>query len=204
VLGSITMFILSGLNLNAGYMNIFWPQMLQGVALSFLFIPLTALAMSSIAKEKIGNATSIFNLMRNIGGSVGIAVMTTFLARRSQFHQSRLVERITRGAPQSRSMLLGLTQYFNRHGADPYDASRKALGALYGLVQQHAGMLSFVEAFWLMGMLFLAMLPFILLLRYTRHIPAQARPAESSRKTLVRTKLPDEEKKLEVELVGVK
>ncbi|MGA7444283.1 MAG: DHA2 family efflux MFS transporter permease subunit, partial [Candidatus Sulfotelmatobacter sp.] len=91
VLGSLTMFNLSGLNLDAGYWDIFWPQILQGTALSFLFIPLMALSMAGIPKEKIGNATSIFNLMRNIGGSVGIAIMTTFLARRTQMHQNMLV-----------------------------------------------------------------------------------------------------------------
>jgi DHA2 family multidrug resistance protein len=82
------MFSLSGLNLNAGYWDIFWPQVFQGVALSFLFTPLMALSMAGISKEKMGNATSIFNLMRNIGGSVGIAIMTMFLARRTQMHQN--------------------------------------------------------------------------------------------------------------------
>jgi MFS transporter, DHA2 family, multidrug resistance protein len=183
VLGSITMFQLSGLNLNAGYWDIFWPQVLQGVALSFLFIPLMALSMSGIAKEKMGNATSIFNLMRNIGGSVGIALMTTFLARRSQFHQSRLVEKISLGKVQTRSWLQGLTAFFHIKGADSYTASRKALGAVYGMVQRHATMLSFVEAFWLMGVLFLAMMPFLLLLRHSKPeapapVPSKL-PAES-------------------------
>ena len=84
VVGGWTMFSLSHLNLNAGYWDIFWPQMIQGAAMAFLFIPLMATSMSGIAKEKMGNATSIYNLMRNIGGSFGIATMTTFLARRSR------------------------------------------------------------------------------------------------------------------------
>jgi len=177
VLGSITMFQLSGLNLNAGYWDIFWPQVWQGVALSFLFIPLMALAMSGIAKEKMGNATSIFNLMRNIGGSVGIALMTTFLARRNQFHQNRLIEKISLGNVQTRSWLQGLAAFFHLKGADSYMASRKALGAVYGMVQRQAGVLSFVEAFWIMGMLFLAMLPFLMLLKYSKPaVPAPAPP----------------------------
>jgi MFS transporter, DHA2 family, multidrug resistance protein len=80
LLGCLTMFSLSHLNLNAGYWDIFGPQVFQGVVLALLFIPIMTLAMSSIPKEKMGNATSIFNLMRNIGGSLGIAIMTTFLA----------------------------------------------------------------------------------------------------------------------------
>jgi DHA2 family multidrug resistance protein len=177
------MFRLSGLNLNAGYWDIFWPQVLQGVALSFLFIPLMALSMSGIAKEKMGNATSIFNLMRNIGGSVGIALMTTFLARRSQFHQNRLVEKISSGRLPTRNWLQGLSAFFHIKGVDSYTASRKALGTVYSMVQRHATMLSFVEAFWLMGVLFLSMLPFLLLLRQSKPSAPTPAPAEPSLET---------------------
>ena len=95
VVGAWSMFSLSHLNLNAGYWDIFWPQVIQGGAMAFLFIPLMAVSMSGIAKEKMGNATSIYNLMRNIGGSFGIATMTTFLARRNQVHQDQLVSHVT-------------------------------------------------------------------------------------------------------------
>ena len=168
VLGSISMFQLSGLNLYAGFWDIFWAQVLQGVALSFLFIPLMSLAMSRIQPEKMGNATSIFNLMRNIGGSVGIALMTTFLARRSQVHQNHLVANITAGSGQTYRMLQGLRADFYAHGADAATASRKSIAAIYGMVQQHAAMLAFVEAFWLMGVVFLLMLPFLPLLQYSK------------------------------------
>ena len=168
VLGSVTMFQLSGLNLYAGFWDIFWAQVLQGVALSFLFIPLMSLAMSRISPEKMGNATSIFNLMRNIGGSVGIAIMTTFLARRAQVHQNHLVANVRPGDVQTMRMLRGLQANFYAHGVDAVTASRKALGAMYGMVQQHAGMLAFVEAFWLMGVVFLLMLPFLPLLQYSK------------------------------------
>ncbi len=171
VLGAITMLQLSHLNLNAGYWDIFWPQVLQGVALAFLFIPLMALSMAAIAKEKMGNATSIFNLMRNIGGSFGIAIMTTFLSRRAQFHQVRLVENITHGDLETRTMLTAMQAWFHLRGADLVTANRKALAAVYGLVQKHAAMITFVEAFWIMAVMFLAMLPFLLLLRYHPHQP---------------------------------
>jgi len=168
VLGSITMFDLSGLNLYAGFWDICWPQVLQGVALSFLFIPLMSLSMSRISPEKMGNATSIFNLMRNIGGSVGIALMTTFLARRAQVHQNHLVANITAGSLQTNKLLQGLRANYYAHGSDGVTASRKALAALYGMVQQHAAMLAFVEAFWVMGVVFLLMLPFLPLLQYSK------------------------------------
>ena len=73
VIGGGTLLWLSLLNLQAGYWDIFWPQLVQGAGLSLLFVPLTTVSMDPIPREKMGNATSLFNLMRNIGGSIGIA-----------------------------------------------------------------------------------------------------------------------------------
>jgi len=167
-LGSFTMYQLSRLNLNAGYWDIFWPQVIQGVALALMFIPLMTLSMSRIPKEKMGNATSIFNLMRNIGGSFGIAIMTTFLSRRSQFHQSRLVGNINPASLEAQNMIAGLEAFFHSRGIDAVTAHRKAMAGVYGLVQKHSMMLSFVEAFWTMTLMFAALLPFLLLLRYSK------------------------------------
>jgi len=187
ILGSITMFQLSGLNLYAGFWDIFWAQVLQGIALSCLFIPLMALAMARIPPQKMGNATSIFNLMRNIGGSIGIAIMTTFLARRTQLHQDHLVANVRAGDVQTLRYLQGLRAHFIAMGADGVTASRKALGAIYGLVQQHAAMLAFVEAFWIMGVVFLLMLPLVALLQYSRrpqpNQTSDVRPQTSANQT---------------------
>ena len=188
IIGSVTMFQLSGLNLYAGFWDIFWAQILQGVALSFLFIPLMSLAMSHISPQKMGNATSIFNLMRNIGGSVGIAIMTTFLARRTQLHQNHLVVNVTAGNSKTLQMLNGMRANFIAHGTDAVTASRKSLAAMYGLVQQHAAMLAFVEAFWLMGVVFLLMIPFLPMLQYDKKKRA-AKPANKAAPTGIR---PDE------------
>ena len=182
-LGGVTMFMLSHLNLNAGYWDIFWPQVIQGVALSCTFIPLMAASMARIPKEKLGNATSIFNLMRNIGGSFGIAVMTTFLVRRGQFHQSRLAEHITSGDLGTQQMYAGLKAFFYSHGSDPFTAGQRALAGLYGMVQRHAAMLSFVEAFWIMGVMFWCMVPFLLLLRRPSHRRAKVLVGPTRRET---------------------
>lgn len=168
VLGSLTMFDLSGLNLYAGFWDIFWAQVVQGIALSFLFIPLLALAMARISPEKMGNATSIFNLMRNIGGSFGIAIMTTFLSRRSQLHQNHLIANVRAGSTQAARFFEGMRANFYLHGTDAVTASRKAMAGMYGLVEKHAAMLAFVEAFWIMGIIFLLMLPLLPLLQYSR------------------------------------
>jgi DHA2 family multidrug resistance protein len=196
LMGAATMWDLSRLNLNAGYWDIFWPQVFQGVALSSMMIPLMAVSMARISKEKMGNATSIFNLMRNIGGSFGIAIMTTFLARRNQFHQNRLTEQISSGDLGTQQMLSGMKGWFMAQGSDVWTASRQALGGIYGLVQKHAAMLSFVEAFWVLTLMFAGMTPFLLLLRRVSHeeepapkrapaaqpapVPEQARAAGAS------------------------
>ena len=177
-LGGFTMFLLSHLNLNAGYWDIFWQQIFQGAALSCMFIPLMAASMARIPKEKLGNATSIFNLMRNIGGSFGIAVMTTFLTRRSQFHYSRLGEHVSMYDQATRQTYDGLCAFFRSHGSDAYTAGRQALATLSSMVQRQASMLSFVEAFWVLGVMFWCMIPFLMLLRRSKH--QTARPSTKS------------------------
>ena len=177
VVGGWTMFSLSHLNLNAGYWNIFWPQVIQGSAMAFLFIPLMAVSMSGISKEKMGNATSIYNLMRNIGGSFGISMMTTFLARRSQVHQNQMVSHISAFDHGTWNMWHGMTAWFQSQGSNSVEAGRKALGAMYGMVQRQAMMLSFVEAFWVMGIVFFCMVPLLLLLRDPRKLyPHEPKP----------------------------
>jgi hypothetical protein len=121
--------------------------------------------------------------MRNIGGSVGIALMTTFLARRTQVHQNHLIANVTAGSAQTERLLQGLRANFYAHGIDGVTASRKALGAIYGMVQQHAAMLAFVEAFWVMGVVFLLMLPFLPLLQYSK-LSRSPRAAEAGQRLI--------------------
>src|SRR5256884_696845 len=95
IIGGVTLLWLSELNLNAGYWDIFWPQLIQGVGMSMLFVPLTTVTMDPIPRERMGNATSLFNLMRNIGGSIGIAVTGTMLSRRQQATMTLLGANVT-------------------------------------------------------------------------------------------------------------
>ncbi|MBI4465358.1 MAG: DHA2 family efflux MFS transporter permease subunit, partial [Acidobacteria bacterium] len=89
-LGSSTMVMFARLNLDAGYWDLFWPQVIQGFALAFVFVPLTVITMAPIPKETTGNATSIYSLMRNVGASVGIAAVATWLGRGQQQHMNYL------------------------------------------------------------------------------------------------------------------
>src|SRR5882672_6929641 len=118
LVGGSTLIWLSLLNLQAGYWDIFWPQLLQGVGMSLLFVPLTTVSMDAIPREKMGNATSLFNLMRNIGGSIGIAMTGTLLARHGQATTNMLGANVTVYDQASQSMLYGLRQTFMAAGAD--------------------------------------------------------------------------------------
>src|SRR5262249_12763216 len=144
VVGSGTLLWLSQLNLRAGYWDIFWPQLIQGGGLSLLFVPLTTVSMDPIPRERMGYATSLFNLMRNIGGSVGIAVTGTMLARSSRATTTILGSNVTPYDPATQSMLAQMKGAFMAAGADAATATSRAYAAMFGLVQRQAAMVSFV------------------------------------------------------------
>jgi DHA2 family multidrug resistance protein len=165
VVGGGTLLWLSRLNLQAGYWDIFWPQLAQGMGLSLLFVPLTTVSMDPIPRERMGNATSLFNLMRNIGGSVGIAVTGTWLARDQQRIGSTLGSHVTAYDVGAQMLFAQIKAGFMAAGADAATAANRAYAALFGMVQRQAAMVSFVTLFQLLGLMFLALVPMVLLMR---------------------------------------
>jgi DHA2 family multidrug resistance protein len=163
--GGGTLIWLSFLNLNTGYWDIFWPQFLQGISLSLLFVPLTTVTMDSIPRDQMGNATSLFNLMRNLGGSVGIAAAATMSSRGQQMFTNILGAHVTTYDAPAVTMFQNLRAMFIAAGSDVVTAQERAQAALFGMVQRHAAMLSFVDVFRFMGGLFILMIPLIFLFR---------------------------------------
>lgn len=166
---SFTLFQLSWLNLNAGYWDIFWPQFIQGASLALLFVPLTTATMDPIPVQEMGNATSLFNLLRNVGGSIGIALSDTYLFRQQQMHTNLLgghINPFNRGAT---TMIEGLRGALIAKGEDTITALHQAYRAMFGMVQQQAAMLAFVDTFRLMGLIFLLLLPLLLLMKRPSH-----------------------------------
>ncbi len=164
-----TLYELGRLNLNAGYWDIFWPQFIQGAALAMLFVPLTTATMDRISREEMGNATSMFNLMRNLGGSFGIASATTYLFRRQQYNTQMLGAHVTALDPRVRAMARGIQTSMLAHGSDPAAALRRAYGAIWGMVQRQASMVSFVDTFLVLSVVFLLMLPLLLVMKKPRY-----------------------------------
>src|SRR5437867_5710734 len=168
VIGGGTLLWLSTLNLQAGYWDIFWPQLIQGAGMSLLFVPLTTVAMDSIPRERMGNARSLFNLMRNIGGSIGIATTGTMLARQQQTMTNVLGANVTPYSPAAQTMFERLRSGFIASGTDAVTATQRAYAALFGMVQRQAAMVSFVTIFRMLGILFLLLIPLILIMKRPR------------------------------------
>ncbi|MEQ1758745.1 MAG: DHA2 family efflux MFS transporter permease subunit [Vicinamibacterales bacterium] len=163
--GGTTMIWLGQLSLSAGYWDIFWPQFVQGAGMALMFVPLTTVSMSLIPREKIGNATSLFNLMRNIGGSIGIAVTGTMLARQRQSFSAVLGEHVSVYDPTTLGVLEQAKAAFMAAGADVTTATARAYAAVNGMLIRQATMVSFVTLFRLLGVLFFIVIPLVLIMR---------------------------------------
>ncbi|MGA9059841.1 MAG: DHA2 family efflux MFS transporter permease subunit [Terriglobia bacterium] len=161
LISSFSFYRLMGFNLEIGFWDVFWPQFIQGLSLGLVFVPLTVLTMAFIPKERMGNATSLFNMMRNIGGGVGISIVETMLTRMGQEHTNLLVANITPVSPSVLSLLGGLRGLFA--GSGPVLADQQAYAALFGLVQREATMVALVRIFQYLGVLVLTLIPLIAL-----------------------------------------
>jgi DHA2 family multidrug resistance protein len=168
VVASMAFFGYSHMSLQSGTWDILMHQINQGLGMAFVFVPLTTLTMDPIPKAEIGFATSLYSVTRNIGSSVGVSFITTFVARRSQLHQSVLAAHLTPGSLPSEQFLGQAGRLFFNGGSDPSTAGLQSLALLYATLQQQAQLLSFVEAFRIMGFMFLGIVPLVLLMRRAR------------------------------------
>jgi DHA2 family multidrug resistance protein len=162
-------FLLSHINLGISMWSVAMPNFINGFAGGFVFVPLTTMSMGLLRKQEIGNASGVYNLMRNIGGSIGIACVTTMLVRGSQTHQNYLGANLTSGNPAAMGILEGLQAKFSMAGADAGAAHQEALGALYRSVQQQAAVLAYADIFRLLGYLSLVCIPLVLFFHRLRH-----------------------------------
>jgi DHA2 family multidrug resistance protein len=168
LISSMSFWRFSHLAIGVGYWDFFWPLIIQGSAMGLLFVPLTTITNDSIPKEQMGNATSLFNLMRNIGASIGIASVTTLVARHQQIHLNTLGARVNPYDAQARSMIEAMRRSLMAAGADPITATQQAYASIFGMVQRQATMMAFNDAFRVLMILFLLMLPLILIMKKPR------------------------------------
>jgi MFS transporter, DHA2 family, multidrug resistance protein len=168
---------LSRLDLDAVAGDFFWPIILRALGLSLVAIPLTQLAVSGLHARDIPQGVALNNMMRQVGGSFGIAFINTFLDHRVAWHRLSLVTRLATGDPATDGRLGLLTQAMIAKGSTSWEAPHRALGILDAIVQRQASLLSYLDAYHLVGFLSLACAPLILFAGRPRSLPTSAAAA---------------------------
>jgi DHA2 family multidrug resistance protein len=168
VIVAASLFHMARFNLDIDFRTAMMARIYQSAGMAFLFVPINVMAFYFIPKEKFNNATGIINLARNIGGSVGIAGVVTLLARRTQFHQGMLLAHMTPLDLAYQNLVNGSARILFAAGSNFTDAQVQANGLAYGLLQRHAGMLAFVDDFWMMGLMFLGLIPLMFMMKKAR------------------------------------
>jgi DHA2 family multidrug resistance protein len=168
----------------SNFMNIFmtadyaadqllWPNIVRAVGQALAFAPLSAIATAGIEKVNAGSASALFNMMRNLGGAIGIAMLQTFLAKREQFHSNVLTQSVSLFAEATRTRIEELTRYFLSHGiADAATATHKAVVAIGNIVRKQAFVMAFSDTFFLLGVSLIVALVATLLLKKPDHVEA--------------------------------
>jgi DHA2 family multidrug resistance protein len=142
----ICSYIFGEINLDIGPYTLLLPIVLTGFALSFVFVPLATMTVATVPNPKMGNATGLFNMLRNIGGSIGISMATTALIRRADLHQTYLIEHLTPTTPALQGAS-GVMSAYLRHRIGSAAARPGAYGLLYGHLLRQATLLAYVDIF---------------------------------------------------------
>jgi DHA2 family multidrug resistance protein len=165
---ALAMWYYASFTLATDYRHEALARALQGLGIATLFVPVSQLAYSNLAKSKNNKASSLTNLFRNQGGSFGIAFVTTLLARRTQYHQSVLVAHSTPLDERYRQLLTNLTGYFSTHGFSHPDAVIHAQAQAFHLLERQASFLAFLDCFTALGWFVLMGVPLVLLIKKFR------------------------------------
>jgi DHA2 family multidrug resistance protein len=153
--------------------QLFWPNVVRAIGQALVMTPLSAVATAGIEAENAGSASGLFNMMRNLGGAVGIAMLQTFVTKREQYHSNVLSQSVSLFEQATRTRLEQLTQYFMNHGVtNPVDALNRAYVAIGHVVQKQAFILAFSDTFYLLGVALIVALFAGLLLKKPDHVNA--------------------------------
>src|SRR5208337_1520992 len=165
---SFSLFHMTTFDLSVDFRTMVMARVYQGIGLAFLFVPINTAAYASLPREKNNAASGLMNLARNIGGSFGISFVTTGLARRAQFHQVRLVEKLNAANPQFQSVLHGMTGKFWGGGSGPGTALQHAYAMAQANVIRQATMLAYIDNFWVLGVVIACLIPCVFLIKKSK------------------------------------
>jgi len=143
--------------------NFFWPLIVRGVGMGMLFIPITVLSLSTLKGRQIGQGAAFTGMMRQLGGSFGIALITTFMATRNMQHRSDLVSKLDANNPAVQQRVAGMQQAFIGKGMSPEVALKSAYTSLDYAIGKQASVLSYMDVFMYLGIAFLICIPFVLM-----------------------------------------
>jgi DHA2 family multidrug resistance protein len=150
---------------DTGEEHMFWPLIVRGFGLGLLFVPITTLSLSTLSGKSIGEGAAFTGMMRQLGGSFGIAIITTFISRLSQDHRVNLIKNIDGANAMVQQRIHGLQQSFIAKGFSPNEALNKAYQLIDLSVTKQSTVLSYMDVFMYLGLLFLICIPFILLIK---------------------------------------
>lgn len=154
--------VLSGSTLGSGWNDFMWPQLLRGIGMGFMFVPITNFALSGLATKDLAQGTGLNNMMRQLGGSFGIAAVATFINSRMALHRSNLLANINIYNPASTSRMNAFVQGVISKGYDATAAQQMALKAMDGTVTRQSMLMSYMDNFWIVGMFFLCCIPLLI------------------------------------------
>lgn len=167
ILLTISSFWLGRINMQVDISSIIWPSVVNGIAVSCIFVPLTTATMGHLRQDQMGNATGLFNLMRNLGGSIGIAWVATFLDRDAQVHQAMMVSHLTPFEPAYRHAVGGAQAMMASH-VGAATAHEQSLQMVYGALLQQAKLWAFVDNFRWFGLACVCCIPLVFLFKKTK------------------------------------
>jgi DHA2 family multidrug resistance protein len=173
LLNAVSFYQLSVLSLDISFWDIFIPQFLQGIGFGMIFVSLSTAALSTIEKHLLTAAAGLYNVVRMVFGSIGIALAATILDRGENFNRARLMEHITIFGDSTNNMLRSLTQYFYSQGMDMANAQSKAMKVVEEIVMRQASMISYNHLFFLIAALFLISVPLIYFITDSQRDKAQ-------------------------------
>src|SRR6266481_1663768 len=165
---SFSLFHMTSFDLGVDFRTVVLARMIQSVGMAFLFVPINTAAYSFLPREKNNAASGLMNLARNIGGSVGISLVTTMLDRRTQVHQANLAAHLSGSNPTFQAILQNTARMLESRGFSPVDAMHRAYGLVQSNLFRQANMLAYIDDFWLLGAAILGMIPLVFLMKRVR------------------------------------
>ena len=172
-----SLFLMGSLSLGADFWAVLWPRFVQGFGMGLVFVPLTTMTLAAVSPAELPTASGLFNVVRNVGGSVGVAVTTTWLSRQTQVHLATLIGHVTPWSAAATDRLARLQEVYLAGGVDAETAQRQAVRHLYEEVQRQASMNAFADDFVALGVLFVVVVPLVWIMRPPR-VAAHPQPVE--------------------------